>query len=206
VGKKKSGIRELTRDDLITMVQRGEMTPAEAESEAKRLRSGPLASEPNPNDYDPMREPFWSLPMTVAWIAYRTPDAVRNWWDDYRKECWDWHFREWRFGPDGPVHQGHLLEQRLKATLVLLKIADVREQAGLMSVAEAIDALWLALRGGHLEASGIDEDTGRRVTIPAQQWHDLTWFEEKGRDVIRVDRQKDHRHSLVWSALLRPCT
>ena len=34
--------------------------------------------------------------MSVAWIAYRTPDAVRNWWDDYRKECWDWHFREWR--------------------------------------------------------------------------------------------------------------
>jgi hypothetical protein len=59
-------------------------------------------------------------------------------------------------------------------------------QAGLISVAEAIDALWFALRSGGLEVTGIDEDTGRRVPIPAEQWHDLTWFEEKGHDVIRA--------------------
>jgi hypothetical protein len=35
-----------------------------------------------------------------------------------------------------------------------------------------------------LEVTGINEGTGRRVPIPAEQWHDLTWFEEKGRDVI----------------------
>ena len=28
--------------------------------------------------------------------------------------------------------------------------------------------------------------SGRRVPIPAQQWHDLTWSVEKGRDVIRA--------------------
>ena len=55
VGKKKSANREASRDDLITMVQCGEMAPADAESEAKRLRLGPLASEPDPNDYDPTR-------------------------------------------------------------------------------------------------------------------------------------------------------
>ena len=149
VGKKKSGIGEVTRDDLITMVQRGEMTPADAESEAKRLGLGPLASEPDPNDYDPMREPFWTLPMTVAWIAYRTEDAVRNWWDEYRKECSFWYFQEWRVGPDGPVHQGHFLERRPNATLVRLQMVDAkRDEADPMSVAEAIDVLWLALRSG----------------------------------------------------------
>jgi hypothetical protein len=116
VGKKKSGIREATRDDLITMVQRGEMTPENAESEAKRVGLGLLASEPDPNDYDPMREPFWTLSM--AWIAYRTQDAVRNWWDEYRKEFSVWRYQEWRVGPDGPVHQGHSLEGRPNATLV----------------------------------------------------------------------------------------
>jgi hypothetical protein len=187
VGEKKSGMRKATRDDLITSVQRGETTPADAEAEANRLGLGPFESEPDPNSYEPFREPFWTLPMAVAWIAYRIPDAVRNWWEDYRKECWDWHFREWRVGPDGPVHQGHFLEQRSKATLVRLQMVDaMRDQAGLMSIAEAIDALRLAIRSGHLEATGINEDTGRRVTIPALQWHDLTWFEEKGRDVIRA--------------------
>ena len=32
VGKKKSDFGQVTRDDLITMVQHGEMTPADAES------------------------------------------------------------------------------------------------------------------------------------------------------------------------------
>jgi hypothetical protein len=135
-----------------------------------------------------MREPFWTLPMAVAWIAYRTQDAVRNWWDEYRKECWDWHFREWRVGPDGPINQGHFLEGRPNATLVRLQMVDaMRDQADLMTVAEAINALWLALQSGGLEVTGIDEDTGRRVAIPAEQWHDLTWFEEKERDVIRAE-------------------
>jgi hypothetical protein len=61
-----------------------------------------------------------------------------------------------------------------------------RDQADLMSVAEAINALWLAIQSGGLEVTGIDEGTGRRVPIPAEQWHDLTWFEEKERDVIRA--------------------
>ena len=121
MGKEKSGIGEASRDDLITKVQRGEiLPPADAESEVKRLGLGPLASEPDANDYDPMRESFWTLPMAVAWIAYRTQDAVRNWWDDYRKKCWDWHFRAWRV-PGGPIFQGHFLEERPNATLVQLQ-------------------------------------------------------------------------------------
>ena len=187
MGKKKSDIRDPTRDDLITMVQRGELAPADAESEARRLGLGPLTSERNPDYYDPMREPFWTLPMAVAWIAFRTQEAVRNWWDEYRKEFYLWNFRKWRIAPDGPIKEGHFLEQRPNATLVRLQaVGAKRDQADSMSVAEAIGSLWLALRSGHLDATGIDEDTGKRVPIPVQQWHDLTWFEEKGRDAIRA--------------------
>ena len=167
------------------------MSPAEAESEAKRLGMEPLASAPDPNDYDPMREPFWTLPMAVAWIAHRTQEAVRNWWDDYRKKFLVWSFREWRAGPDGPVHQGQFLEQRSNATLVRLQMVDAkRDQADLMSVAGAIDVLWLAFRDARLEVTGINEDTGRRVPIPAEHWYDLTWFEENGGDVIHADPRR----------------
>ena len=80
--------------------------------------------------------------MTLAWIACRAEDAVRNWWDEYRKECSFWYFQEWRVGPDGPIHQGHFLKQRPNATLVRLQMADaMRDEADPMSVAEAIDAL-----------------------------------------------------------------
>jgi hypothetical protein len=167
------------------------MSPPEAETRAERLGLEPLSSSPDPNDYDPMREPFWTLPMAVAWIAYRAQDAVRSWWDEYRKECWDWHFREWRVGTDGHVHRGHFLEQRSNATLVRLQMVDAkRDQADLVSVAEAIDVLWLAFRDGSLEVTGIDEDTGRRAPIPAEHWYDLTWFEENGRDVIHADPRR----------------
>ena len=171
------------------MVQHGEITPAYAESQAQQLGFGALASEPDPNDYDPMREPFWTLPMAVAWIAYRTPDAVRNWWGEYRQKFTVWRFREWRVGQDGPVHQRHFLEERPNATLSRLHMVGAkRDQADPMSVEEAINAFWLAAQSGRLEVTGIDENAGRRVPIPAQEWHDLTWFEEKGRDATEASR------------------
>jgi hypothetical protein len=52
---------------------------------------------------------------------------VRQWWDAYRTECWDWHFRQWRIGPDGSIYEGHFLEQRSRATLGLL--GDLRRRA-----------------------------------------------------------------------------
>jgi hypothetical protein len=72
VSKAEAKMTDRTRDELITKVQHGERTPAEAEIEAKRLNLRPLENRPDPHDYDPMREPFWTLPMAVAWIAYRT--------------------------------------------------------------------------------------------------------------------------------------
>ena len=40
-----------------------------------------------------MQEPFWSLPMALAWIICRDAEAVRSQWDSYRKECWDWQHK-----------------------------------------------------------------------------------------------------------------
>lgn len=157
-------------------MHRGEIKPTEAESEAKRLGLGTLASEPEPADYDPMREPHWTLSMAVAWVAYREAHAVRNWWDEYRSQFTYWNFREWRETPEGPVHQGWFLERRCKATLRRLQmVGGPREQA---SISETINALQGALRDGTLEAVGVDKETGLRVPIPAAQWHDPQWWLE----------------------------
>jgi hypothetical protein len=66
------------RDDLIGKVNHGTLSPEEAEAEATRLGLGPLAQRPDPAALDPMAEAYWSLPMAVAWLAYRTPEAVRE--------------------------------------------------------------------------------------------------------------------------------
>lgn len=68
------------RDELIDRVRYGRLTPAEAEAEAAHLGLERLASRPDPSQFDPMRETWWTLPMAIAWIARRSPDEVRESW------------------------------------------------------------------------------------------------------------------------------
>ena len=125
---------KLTPDEAEAKAQRLEGTdpqgPAreahsrKAEAEATRLGLSPLATCPDANQFDPMGELQWSLPMAVAWIVWRSPDGVREHWDAYRQECLDWQGGEWREGFDGPVHKGYFLEQRRPATLVRLYLSE----------------------------------------------------------------------------------
>src|SRR5690242_18078882 len=97
------------RDELIDEVKFGRLSPLEAEAEAARLGLEPLAPRPAPSQYNPLGEPWWTLPMTVAWIAWRNALEVLENYDPYLLECWHWVFREWRNGPDGPIFKGHFL-------------------------------------------------------------------------------------------------
>lgn len=183
-----------TRDRLIDKVRHGKITPDGAGAEAKRLKLDPLAGRPNAEDFDPMQEQFWTLPMAAAWIAYRTPDAVREWWDKYRELCKFWKPQRWQIG-EGPIINGHLLEQWPAASLDLLRMGDEFEDSqdgGRASVAStAIDELLVKLQAGRLNesgkeliATGIDQDSRRRVSISKEQWRDLRASEENGREVF----------------------
>jgi hypothetical protein len=130
------------------------MNPADAESEAKRLGLGPLASEPDPNDGDPMREPFWTQwRCGGSRTAPTTPSAIGG--TSIGSSS--------LFGSSGSGVSDRTvlsIRGRSNATLVRLQMVDAnRDQADLMSAAEAIDALWLAIRSGSLEVTGIDEDS-----------------------------------------------
>src|SRR5215208_29522 len=182
------------RDDLIDKVRYGKLTPAQAEAEARLLGLEPLAKCPDPSEFNPMAEAWWSLPMAVAWIVWRSPNRVRQYWDAYRRECWDWHFHHWRVGVDGPVYDGYFLEERSPATLVRLRLsesfddADDSEPKPMMSLGEAQHACWQALQEGLLQATGLSRQTGERTPIPAHEWRDLEYFEERNRDVVRAQR------------------
>jgi hypothetical protein len=64
-----------TRDNIIEQVKIGQMSPADAEAEAARLRLQPLVSHPDRAKFDVMGEAWWTLPMGVSWIAWRGPDG-----------------------------------------------------------------------------------------------------------------------------------
>ncbi len=182
-----------SRADLLEEVQYGRMTPEEAEAEARAAGLEPLSFVPDPADFNPMREPFWSAVMAVAWIAWRTPDAVREVWNDYRVECRDWVNQEWRVGLDGPVHAGAFLQRRRPATLMMVRFVGVDfsrdgdDPVPLMALHDAFDELMDALRSGHVTAAGLPSDGGARCEIPALEWIDLKHVSDLVTDDFRTD-------------------
>lgn len=178
------------RDELFDALHYGRTTPEEAEAEAKRLELAPLAEQPDPVNFNPMEEPWWTLPMVVAWIAWRSPAEVRDVWDDYRLRRCDWQFRKWRVGFDGPIYDGYFLEYWKPATLASLALTEIfRKTHGTLpkdaiSIRDAKAKLWKALSEGAIQATGRKQLASRAV-IPEYEWRDLVDFEERGRDVVR---------------------
>jgi hypothetical protein len=193
------------RDQLFERAKHGEISGDEADAEAIRLGLGSLSSRPGSDAFRPENETHWTLPMAVAWIAYLDLDEVREWSAPFRAECWHWIWQRWRVGFDGPVHEGWHLEQRSTPSLALLSIGEAVDVADgeapkAMSIKQAREALWLALREGFFAASGIESQTGRRVEIPALEWHELV-------PVLGKGEQDEVRHGLLgqgYSNVLLP--
>jgi hypothetical protein len=183
------------RDELIGGVQAGELMPGEAEAEAQRRGLKTLRDDPDPNDFDPMNEPNWTLPMAVAWIAYRTKEAVREWWDEYRTKCWKWSELGPRNRGDNPARAGYCLEPRERANLDRLHFEELagdffedeeNDESPEMSISDAIRDLMITLEIPSLPATGVNASTGLRETIPAELWQDLDFTVVNKRDIVQT--------------------
>jgi hypothetical protein len=185
-------MEKVTHDSLFDALRYGKMTPDQAELMAKRSGLPPLAPQPKLADYNATLEAWWTLPMTIAWIAWRSNAEVVEVWDSYRLECSYWHFRKWRIGFSGDVHKGYFLERKRPATVSRLVLSENYRRAhgtlpsGAISVKEARAGLWKALAEHLVQATGIRTETRQRVVIEDYEWRDLEYFEERGRDVVRV--------------------
>ena len=89
--------------------------------------------------------------MAIAWIAWRSPPAVRAWWGAYRDECRDWHHRSWHVSPDGPVREGFFLKSRPPASVALLRMSAMLDEQvhqdapPSIAIEDAIAWLWRML-------------------------------------------------------------
>lgn len=97
---------------------------------------------------DPKREPFWTLPMTVAWIGARSVAAVRDQWPMFRDDC----------------------GKELPASILLL---EALEQGGTltgysMTVSDAWLELCRSLGAGSISAVAIVDDC--ETTIEPHAW------------------------------------
>lgn len=170
-----------TRNSLIDDVFHGRKHPDEAEAEAARLNLRPLSTSPDISLFDPMREATWSLGMTVAWICWRTPDKVRNSWEEYCQECWDWQPHHSRLPVNGGKEWNEVigweLKQRLPGSLSQLGLLEAfnsvlnDEPVPLVTVKSATEQLWRRLTNGELYATALKASSGNiPAQIPAHEW------------------------------------
>jgi hypothetical protein len=184
-------------DILIDRVRRGEITPEEAEQEARRQGIGPLATKPNPLEFAPDEMPWWSLPMALAWIAWRNSDSVREHCAEYRENWSHWVPGSWNVPTsDGTGFEridGYELKSVRHSTAVRLALVEAYlvstgslPATTQMTVAKAEKQLIAALAAGRIVA--IAKDTaGKVVDIPQREWPYLKLFEEGEQDVLKHD-------------------
>jgi hypothetical protein len=182
--REEEGIRQqvrsaiMLRDLLIGLVMDGVMTSTDAETFARRWRVRALSSRPRERLFDVNREPAWSLVMTISWIVWRSPRKVREAWDDYRTECWEWFGMSRRLPVDGGTewYEVHGEELRALEPLSVMSLgileavdADPDDQQKLVSVKTAREDLWQRLADGHIGATGLNANNSI-VQIPAHEW------------------------------------
>lgn len=155
------------RDRLLDQVSLGEMSPQEAEDEAKEKGVGPFAVRPDPALHDPLKKPFWTLAMALAWIVYRDPSQVMEWDNEFRG-----NWMEWR--PLGPGHELRPVTlvdgKRFEEWGAISADPDQTPEGLLSKIATAKAELWSMLTDGKLVASGFAIDRGELVPISRIQW------------------------------------
>lgn len=168
----------LAREIVLGLAQNGIVAPDEAEAMAEQWGLPPFQESPSTARFDPLAQAAWTLPMVLAWLAWRTPEAVRKEWDGYRRECWQWQSFHRRLPIDGgkswrEVHGFELvgLGSATARELSLAEALDITSGDAIlhMSIRSAREALWNALASETLVGNATDE-IGNVVTIPPREW------------------------------------
>ena len=101
--------------------------------------------------YNPMQETVWSTPMVFAWLMWRTPEAVQEQMDAFRRD-------------DPDCKPATLWEMSLYELVVEID-ASLAWPEQFLSFEEAKKELWSRLRTGDLVATAMNNE-GRSMEIP----------------------------------------
>lgn len=125
---------------------------------------------PDATQFDPFKLAHWNLPMTLAWIIWRTQEAVQSQW-----ELYDFHLRDLNRTADGSLAQSKL--RSLHDLLLSTENDEFDQSAVLVKGPAARDDLWNKLGSGKLIATGIAVQPGKREPIACTEWQDLDSFD-----------------------------
>ncbi|MHB0770963.1 hypothetical protein ACYCVF_18260 [Bradyrhizobium sp. 1.29L] len=144
---------------------------------------------PDSARFDPGKVAFWTYPMVIAWISWRDLDAVRTFWDEYRKFCWDhvprtangvtiFDMKHWE--PANIRVMGAFVRRASWAASD--SAASDAPKAPSVPLGDAIQSVRAAASEGKVSAIALDLE-GNEVKIEAYSWSRLEvrnsdkWFE-----------------------------
>ena len=165
------------RDLLIGLVMDGVLRSHTAEEFRATWRLSQMQSKPLAADHDPRKEVFWTLHMTICWLAWRNYDAVREAMDAYRADCWEWFGYRARLPIGGGSASYEVDGEELRPLsaisvfhLGMLEALNLDEREGQqLSIKSAREDLWRSLAEGAVVATGIDT-YGDVVQVPSHEW------------------------------------
>jgi hypothetical protein len=161
-------------DHLLAEIQNGQMSPLAANERLAALNLPALDAMPPLEDFREavLKEPYWTLPMTVAWIAWRNiDDVVKQHWP-YAK-----HGGHWRdsCGPNqtqtGMVWES-ADEPKLSGLMISEAVETHFENPPKQFIKESREELWRDLQAGEIIAIGI-EGKGSHQKIASERWASL---------------------------------
>ena len=177
---------EEERPAIERQVFLGEMISKEADAWAKEKGLPPFASQLDPVLPDPLGKTEWTLAMAAAWMIFRTLDAVREHWDEFR--CLPkWRRRKGNLDQeDGAV--GWEVRELTPVSLHDVFIKRLKNSSNpLLRYHAEIDRLWGDLGSGNIHAKGIPYVRPRvagaePIAIPSTEWAYLSKIDFHGGD------------------------
>jgi len=173
------------RQSILERFRRDEITREEADAEARACGFASLEARPDPSEFDPLAEPFWTVPMALAWIIYGSADSVRELMESYRAGCLVWrHTGDWP--ADGELSTGWRKERKEIFELLppeRMDIFDVTNNASRKedqnSLAKtgpiAREEFWRAMELRTLIAEGIATGQTSHKPIRDAEWETFSW-------------------------------
>ncbi|CAI0344991.1 conserved hypothetical protein [Hyphomicrobiales bacterium] len=177
------------KNALLHAASLGLLDAEAAEELAIGLNCAPLAGKPDIAKFDPRAEPYWSLPMAIAWVKSRDWKQVARQMSDYRAGEEYWYCQSNVGLPKDGFLNGYVIAASWQiralgpATIDRLLLGDsfdaaesIQPAAGVTAL-DAKNALWRALQEQRLMASGRQD--GARKPISAFLWQDLLPFQDR---------------------------
>lgn len=176
-----NGLWELQgrRQDILSKVESGKITPEEADRLAVEENLGPFSKSASLEDFNPQKRQSWSIEMVLAWIISRNYDLTAEFDEEYREACMVWHLKP-RFSPfQKQSHKQFELRWGRAASVPELTDFASSLQKPRMSFDKAKSELWDALIAGRVQCTAVKEGGLKLIDIEPGEWLHLGLFYEE---------------------------